>query len=265
MALSRVSLMRYQPVPDKEAAFWDWYEHVHTPDLFTRPGWKRVRMCRLLPEVSAPEPLRRYADPTGHPRYLNLLERYAGGPPATPPGSGPSPGQVDMMQNWLPTLAQYDTSGYLCLQEKTAADFGGPPESKGPYRIAVMRYDVTPGKEQAFHQWYDEVHTPELLAQEGLQAVRRYAFSAESRGGPALLQAYQLREGRPAHLILLERDLPQAGPAPSQPAHGVQDFIAKAAAPAELQLHRIRVPGRRLGERFQEVTGSLIANFDQEV
>ena len=228
MAISRVSLMRYQPVPEQEQAFWDWYEHVHTPDLFTRPGWKRVRMCRLLPAESAPEALRAYRDPTGQPRYLNLLERYIG--VAAFGGPGPSPGQVDMMTNWLPTLARYTTAGYLCIVERTAADFGGPPESKKPYRIGVMRYDVAPEKEEAFHQWYDEVHTPELFAGQGWRAVRRYTFSSESRGGPAVLQGYQLREGEPAHLILLEREMGQPGMAPSQPAgqvsHGVQDFVS---------------------------------------
>jgi hypothetical protein len=228
MVPTRVSVMRYQPVPEKEQDFWNWYEKVHTPDLFTRPSWKRVRMCRLAPEQNLSAFWRPYRDSTGQPRYLNLLERYADAPVPWS-GPGPSPGQVDMVENWLPTLAKYSTAGYLNVLEKTAEEFGGSPERKGPYRIGLMSYDVVPEKEAAFHQWYDEVHIPELFAGQGWRAVRRYAFSAEKRTGPEILQSYQLREGQPAHLILLERDVTPSAPPTGRPAgemsHGQQDFV----------------------------------------
>jgi hypothetical protein len=232
MVPSRVSLMRFQPAPEKEQGFWDWYEQHHIPDLFTRPGWKRVRMCRLAPEENLSEFWRPYRDSTGQPKYLNLLERYVDVPTPGPPAGGsggPSSGQIDFTENWLPHLSHYSTAGYLGVLEKTAEDFGGPPESKRHYRIGVMRYDVLPDKEQAFHRWYDDIHIPELFAGQGWRAVRRYLFSVESRGGPAALERHQRSEGEPAHLILLERDLGQPSAAPSQPQgqlpHGQQDFV----------------------------------------
>ena len=230
MALYRVSLMRYQPSPEKDRAFWDWYEQQHMPDLFTRPGWKRVRMCRLVAEEDVPDVLRPYRDATGQEPYLILLERYLDAPAGKRPATvsaGPSSGQIEFMESWLPHLLRYSTAGYLCDRGQTANP--AAEEGKRPYRIGVMRYDVAPGSVEAFHQWYDQVHTPELFGQGGWRAVRRFSFTPESRGGPDRLQAHQLTEGQPTHLILLERELSSPGSAPSRPAgqlsHGRQDFI----------------------------------------
>jgi len=220
--------MRFQPVPEKDSAFWDWYEHHHIPDLFTRPGWKRVRMCRLAEESTVPEPLRPYAHQAGQPKFLNLLERYVQDPAMGPPSgapSRPSSGQMEFIQNWLPHLAHYSTAGYRCVSDKTATGVDGAGENKRPYQIRLTRYDVAPEKDEAFHQWYDGIHAPELFQQQaGWRAVRRFTFAPE-RGG--VLENFQLSGGVPAYLIVLERDLVQRGRAPGPPPQGVHDFVAK--------------------------------------
>lgn len=140
----QVSLMRYNVVPEKEAAFQKWYEEVHIPvHLFgVRPEWRRFRMCEIVPNPQGPEPLRPYADPTGHPKYLILLEREI-----TPSGGGGdggmSEGQRDFTNNWLPHLRDYTTAAYTIFLEAEAADYGKTiAPGKRDYNLSLMRYDV---------------------------------------------------------------------------------------------------------------------------
>ena len=48
-----------------------------------------------------------------------------------------------------------------------------PENSKGPY-IHIVRIDITPEQEEAFNQWYDEVHLPAILACPGWLSGQRF-------------------------------------------------------------------------------------------
>lgn len=223
----QVTLMRYDVVPEQEAAFQKWYEQVHIPEhLFgARRGWRRVRMCQIVPTAQGPEPLRPYADPTGHPRYLILLEREV-----RPEGGGGgqmSEGQRDFTANWLQHLVGYTTVDYRFFLEVEASDYGkeiAPGERE--YHITLMRYDVAPEHERAFNEWYDRVHIPELFTRQQTpwRAVRRAKLTPRPATG-GWMDRYALREGQPGYLHLLEREITPPPPPGAEVPHGVIDFV----------------------------------------
>lgn len=73
--------------------------------------------------------------------------------------------------------------------------------------------EPSPGKEEAFHRWYDEVHLADLLRVPGIVAARRYAFAA------AQLNANDQAPRR--HLALYEIDA-------DDPAPVLQEITARA-------------------------------------
>jgi hypothetical protein len=69
--------------------------------------------------------------------------------------------------------------------------------------ISILRFDVVPEQEEAFLQWYDQVHTPEILGR-SFKRVRRYV--AVERKMPAYLDSVTSLVDQPRHLVLLEKD-----------------------------------------------------------
>ncbi len=227
----QVSLMRYDVVPEKEADFQKWYEEIHIPDhLFgARPEWRRFRLCEIVPTAQGPEPLRPYADPTGHPKFLILLERENAPLGGGGGGEGQmSEGQRDFTANWLQHLRGYTTAAYKFFLEVEASDYGKTiAPGKRDYHLSLMRFDVVPEKEDAFNEWYDKVHIPELFTRQQTpwRAVRRATFSPP-RNITGWQAQYALTTGQPKYLILLEREIVAETPPPGAPIpHGVHDFV----------------------------------------
>lgn len=59
--------------------------------------------------------------------------------------------------------------------------------------ILITTVDITPGAEEDFNRWYDEVHLPEILACPGFRSSTRFECVA---GEPRYVAIYELDDER---------------------------------------------------------------------
>lgn len=119
-ARNRVSLVRFDILPEKEQEFLSWYDDVHTPYLFPH-GFLSVRRYEIVPRLM-PEPLTEVSRWEGKPKHLVVLERVEPSPEADVTPQQPSEGQLDFAR-WLPYLRNVSLLGYRSVNEVTPEEF----------------------------------------------------------------------------------------------------------------------------------------------
>jgi len=68
--------------------------------------------------------------------------------------------------------------------------------------VLVVRTDIEPEHEDAFNQWYNDIHLPEIVGVPGIRSGRRYRMLEGDEAFPG--------DGVPAYLAIYELDDPSA-------------------------------------------------------
>jgi hypothetical protein len=150
-----------------KAAFNDWYNRVHVPEIMACPGF--------LSSV-------RYEEVRADGCYMAMYE--LSGPEALESDAfGQARGWKEMQPVVLGSNNAVWTHLYTASPE-SAARGGGVPTL-----LRFNRSTASPEREVQFNQWYNEVHLPELLACPGWLSASRYEAV---HGTPKYLAIYDL-------------------------------------------------------------------------
>lgn len=159
-----IHLAMFEVESSVEQRFAHWYEGVHVPRMLARPGWRRMARYRCTdgnPLLSLYE-----LDPS-----LPLTARLSEAPFRTAAFAGRG------IRNYhARTWQEIHAAGTLTW---------------GARWINVVTVDIEPLWAEAFSDWYNDVHVPEILACPGWIANRRYECVD---GEPRFLAIYELED-----------------------------------------------------------------------
>jgi hypothetical protein len=189
----RISMVFSAPAAGRDADYNRWYDEEHLPESLAVPGYAGARRYRLsedqLPGMA----------PSPH-EYLTIYELDR--PPAEALGalaakleSGaiapPDSIDVGSIRSWAFTRIS------------TASAPRGSGRSPAAH-LSIAFSAPTPGREEEFNEWYDEIHLAEALALPGHVGAHRYRLSEDQLPGMAP-SSYE-------YLTIYELDRPPAEP-----------------------------------------------------
>ncbi len=152
-----------------KAAFNDWYNQVHVPEIMACPGF--------LSSV-------RYEEVDADGRYMAMYE-LSGLEALESDEFGTARGWKEMQ----PVVLGSNNAVWTHLY--TAAPGSGGRSSAAPALLRCNRSAVAPERDAQFNQWYNETHLPELLECPGWLSASRYEAV---RGTPKYLALYDLAD-----------------------------------------------------------------------
>jgi hypothetical protein len=150
-----------------KAAFNNWYNQVHVPEIMACPGFLRSV---------------RYEEVDADGRYMAMYELL--GLEAL---ASDEFGQARGWKEMQPVVLGSTNAVWRHLY--TAPPGSGGGSGATPALLRFNRSAVTPEREAQFNQWYNEVHLPELLACPGWLRASRYEAV---RGTPKYVAIYDL-------------------------------------------------------------------------
>ena len=152
-----------------KAAFNDWYNQVHVPEIMACPGF--------LSSV-------RYEEVDADGRYMAMYE-LSGLEALESDEFGTARGWKEMQ----PVVLGSNNAVWTHLY--TAAPGSGGRSNAAPALLRCNRSAVVPERDAQFNQWYNETHLPELLECPGWLSASRYEAV---RGTPKYLALYDLAD-----------------------------------------------------------------------
>ena len=158
------------PVAGQEDVYNKWYDTQHAQDVVAIPGFATAQRFVLSDtQLRVSKPL---------PKYLIMYKVVTDDLPSVY-------AEVRRrLDTGMTVLDQsYDRSTSVSFTYKV---MGPPIYHKGPVRPShpgsqlydqLVFADPVPGKEDEFNQWYDKIHTPEVVAALGSVSAQRYILS----------------------------------------------------------------------------------------
>jgi len=159
------------PIAGKEAAYNDFYEHHHMPDVVSVPGFVRAQRFKLAaPQLrNSPNP------PADYMVFYNITTDYLAGVFA----------EVDYrltsgVTKLQPVMDMHSMAAQTFVALGPQILHSGAIESPDWHQhfLQLVYSDPTPGMEAAYNNWYDHVHAPEVVASPDFVSARRYKRAA---------------------------------------------------------------------------------------
>ncbi|HTP38703.1 MAG TPA: hypothetical protein VMI92_03940 [Steroidobacteraceae bacterium] len=159
------------PAPGTEAEYNRWYDNEHGPDVTSIPGFVSARRY-----VYAEQQLREVA--LKKPKYLILYRIVTDDPAAVRREIERRAGNGMTRQS--PTLTNVKMYTYRAFRPEVMGAGGDASDARpGPKQtyLQVVFGDAVQGMDQAFNDWYDQVHEPDMLKVPGFVKAQRGILS----------------------------------------------------------------------------------------
>lgn len=168
------------PVAGQETEYNRWYDNQHAPDVVAVPGFRTAQRF-----VLSENPLLARSPPVVMPRYLVLFTISTDDLPAVMAESRRR-AQTGLTKV-SPTLDRTtaDVYVYRNLGPRIAGAGGEPAEARpGPAQVYDHIVFTVPleGREEAFDQWYDQHHAPEMASIPGMVSAQRLVLEDPGPG-----------------------------------------------------------------------------------
>lgn len=150
--------------PGREADFDRWYDDVHLPEVLEVPGIVHGQKFRLGPDQMP-------AAYTPACAFTQVALYGVGGDPAEV-GAEVARRAEEGVFHLTDAMAPAETFFF----EPRIARRGAPHDDA--HQALLIFSEPTPGNEEEFHSWYEEVHLDEVLATPGIAAAQRFTHSA---------------------------------------------------------------------------------------
>lgn len=167
--------------PNREAEFNDWYDNVHVPDVLATPGYRRARRY-----VN-----REFRD--GRGKYLAAYDietddiaktmqvRLARREEERKAGRG-----VDSRPNLVFML-------WRDVLFRQIFELAAPGNGSGKQKwINLVEQNNDPTREAEYHQWYNEMHIPDILKTPGFVKATRYEIREPRDGRGRFFAVYEI-------------------------------------------------------------------------
>jgi hypothetical protein len=155
------------PDPLQETKFADWQRRELTPIVLEIPGVQAIRHFNLQPVQLQPGNIQPWRFATIYEleieRTAEILPQIAHHARAVPKEMG---------------LLQEDVAHMFELTRPFIAS-PNPPDPTVPFHVAFVMGNCVPGKEMEYDNWYDNVHSGEVLGTPGFIGMRRGMVCAE--------------------------------------------------------------------------------------
>lgn len=177
-----ISLFETHCDPDREDEYNDWHENVHVPDVLATPGFVRAR---------------RYVNKEfrdGRGKYLVIYDIETDDIEKT-------------MQARLEKRAEEHKQGRSSASRPNLAfplwrdvlfrqffEMAAPQSSAsrtGKW-VNLVEQECTPGREAEYHDWYNNMHIPDILQTPGFVSARRYEIREPRDGRGKYLAVYEI-------------------------------------------------------------------------
>jgi hypothetical protein len=150
-----------------EAAYNDWYQGSHLPDVLRVPGYRRATRYRSAGGLGGgPSPFEQ--------RYLALYELEAADEAGVQAISDEHMRRIAAGE--MRRTDAIDGPSMRALYYRAVGPRGGQPFGP-PGAVFLVFSDPVPGREDEYNAWYQGAHLEDVLAVPGFVAARRYAVT----------------------------------------------------------------------------------------
>jgi len=176
-----VTLFEANCDPAREAEFNDWYDNTHVPDVLATPGYRRARRY-----VN-----REFRD--GRGKYLAIYDidtddiektmqvRLAKREEETKSGRGSATRPTLVFMLWRDVLF------------RRIFEMAKPGNATGKQKwINLVEQNNDPAREAEYHDWYNNMHIPDILKTPGFVRATRYEIKAPRDGRGRFLAVYEI-------------------------------------------------------------------------
>ena len=158
--MSKYMLVAFsKPVEGCEAAYNDWYNNIHMPEVLNVPGFASAQRFKVRVPMVGEMP----------GRYLALYQMEAGSPEAV------EAAKKALMTAGMQQSGAIDRSSgsFIGVFERFGPGQTVPGAKAGAFRMVSIAQPCA-GREGEYDAWYEGLHMPEVLGLPGMVSGQRY-------------------------------------------------------------------------------------------
>lgn len=169
--------------PAREDEYNDWYDNVHVPDILATPGFVRAR--RFVHKE-----LR-----DGRGKYMAMYEIESDDIDATMRLRRER--RAEETRRGRSSASRGDNFGFRLWLDVLFREFfvqtspQGATGASGKW-VNFVEQECTPGREAEYHDWYNNLHIPDILRTPGFVGARRYEIQEPRDGRGRYLAVYEI-------------------------------------------------------------------------
>ncbi len=176
-----VNLFEANADPAREAEFNDWYDNIHVPDILETPGFLRARRYEQREARDGRGKYLAVYDIDSDDIEATIRGRVAKREEERKAGRGSTSRPNLIFFLWRDVL-------WRRLLEKAA-----PGNAVGMQKwLNLVEQDCDPAREAEFHDWYDNVHFPDILKTPGFVRASRYEIREPRDGRGRFMALYEI-------------------------------------------------------------------------